>query len=153
MDNKEIRKNNLELLILEFGTVAALCKKADVSASNISQIRTDVKLPSGSPRGMGHKLARRLEVAAGKQPGWMDVYHEKLAPSELYKPEHLNYDEVDQDLLDKIIAATMDEIDKNDLETVSFERKKAVIGLTYKEYVNTSKIINRQKIIDLLKLP
>lgn len=40
------------------------------SPATIHQIINGVKLPSGSPRGVGHNLRRRLEDA---YPGWADV--------------------------------------------------------------------------------
>lgn len=72
MDIREIRRSNLELLLTEFGTIAALARKAETDPSYISQIRSKV-----TKREMGDSLARKLEKAANKWHGWMDHGHGK----------------------------------------------------------------------------
>lgn len=74
---KETRLTNLRTLVSEAGSVAELARQAKKSDSQINQILNGVKSSSGTPRGVGNKLARDLEQAAGKPEGWMDVPHTK----------------------------------------------------------------------------
>lgn len=70
----EIRRENLEILALEFGTVDAVAEKAATSPVYLSQIKNRaVDSKTGRPREMGTKVARKLEKGCGKQPGWMDT--------------------------------------------------------------------------------
>lgn len=59
------------------GGHAAVADAAGVSADNLWQILKGIKLPSGEPRGVGPRLARKLDSAF---PGWADTPAEK-APS------------------------------------------------------------------------
>lgn len=45
----------------------------------LSQILNGVKSSTGAPRGVGDKLARKLEVGCGKEEGWMDRPHSPAA--------------------------------------------------------------------------
>lgn len=77
-----IRLDNLETLIREFGTAEALAAAADTSAVYISMLRNSVPdKKTGRPREMGSAMARRLEAAAGKPDGWMDQAHDSLSPA------------------------------------------------------------------------
>ncbi len=69
------RRENLELLIHEAGTLEAVAR--DVSSPQyLSSVRNSTPDPStGRPREMGSKMARKLEDAFGKPRGWMDVEH------------------------------------------------------------------------------
>lgn len=72
----EMRRDNLELLIEEAGTIEALSEKTGVSGGYLSQVRT--KAPDSTkkkPRAMGDDAARRLEVGMEKETGWMDHDH------------------------------------------------------------------------------
>lgn len=72
MNRKDIRIARLRLLCEEEGGYTNVARIAGVSADNLQQILTGVKLPSGQPRGIGHRLAEKLERAFGKPTGWMD---------------------------------------------------------------------------------
>jgi hypothetical protein len=72
----DIRRENLEALITEAGTLEKLAAAASTSPQYLSQIRNqtlDVK--TGRPREMGTAMARRLEEAGRKTSGWMDAEH------------------------------------------------------------------------------
>jgi len=71
MENKEIRLINLKQLLTEAKTAAALAYAANTSPSYISQI-----LSQKTKGSIGNKLARRLELAAGKSKGWLDTIHD-----------------------------------------------------------------------------
>ncbi|HVV68940.1 MAG TPA: S24 family peptidase [Gammaproteobacteria bacterium] len=74
MENKEIRLINLHKLLKESKTAASLAYAANTSPAYISQILS--KKAKGS---VGHKLARKLELAAGKPKGWLDIMHDEEA--------------------------------------------------------------------------
>lgn len=77
----EIRLENLERLIDEFGTIEKICENAGVSSGYLSQIRT--KAPDSKTkraRVMGDDTARRLEEGNGKERGWMDHDHGEKPP-------------------------------------------------------------------------
>ena len=70
----EIRKENLELLISELGSLKAVAELGDTSEIYLSQIRNGaIDQKTGKPRSMGNKIARRLE--SGRSLGWMDESH------------------------------------------------------------------------------
>jgi len=72
---EEIRRTNLRLLILEYGTGVVLAAKCGTSASYLSQIMIRFKTISGKSREVGTELARKLENGCEKPKGWMDVAH------------------------------------------------------------------------------
>lgn len=72
MHAKEIRRANLETLIKASESGSALAEKVGTNAAYISQLRS-----KNNKRGIGDKLARRLEEAMGKPSGWMDHQHSR----------------------------------------------------------------------------
>ena len=76
MVNSQIRIKNLRLLIEDAGTIVSLAEKCDTSPAYISQIINGVTSKTGVPRGIGDKLARKLELGGNKEVGWLDVNHD-----------------------------------------------------------------------------
>jgi SOS-response transcriptional repressor LexA len=70
--HETVRLSNLELLVAEAGSAAALARLAGTSESYLSQIRNQLLTAKGTPRGLGDELAAKLERAMGKPNGWMD---------------------------------------------------------------------------------
>jgi len=70
MDAKEIRLENLRLLIDEVGGQRRLALRAGVNPAYLSQIVSE-----RTARTMGDDVARRLERGTDKPRGWMDVRH------------------------------------------------------------------------------
>lgn len=70
----EIRRDNLEILLLQFRSLADLNEKLELARtdSTLSQIRNRSTSSRGKPRAMGEPLARKIEVALKLEPGWMD---------------------------------------------------------------------------------
>lgn len=70
----EIRRDNLEILLLQFGSLANLNEKLELARtdSTLSQIRNRSTSSRGKPRAMGDDLARKIEAALDLDPGWMD---------------------------------------------------------------------------------
>lgn len=73
--SKEIRIENLRALVKEFTTADAVAQAAGTAPMYLSQILNSAKSSTGTPRGIGDKLARKLEVGCGKPEGWMDTDH------------------------------------------------------------------------------
>lgn len=72
----EIRRDRLELLIREHGSIAALNELLgfERTDSTLSQIRTQAKhSKTKRPRVMGDELARRIEERLHLERGWMDT--------------------------------------------------------------------------------
>lgn len=73
--SKELRLENLRALVAEFKTAEAVAQLADTNAMYLSQILNGAKSSTGNARGVGDKLARKLEEGCGKDVGWMDRPH------------------------------------------------------------------------------
>lgn len=72
---EKARLRNLELLVTEAGSAVKLAQLANTSPSYLSQIRRRLLTATGSSRGVGDRLAQKLERAMGKPHGWMDEPH------------------------------------------------------------------------------
>lgn len=73
--SKELRLENLRKLVAEFKTAEAVAQRAETNAMYLSQILNGAKSSTGNARGVGDKLARKLEQGCGKEEGWMDRPH------------------------------------------------------------------------------
>jgi SOS-response transcriptional repressor LexA len=73
---EHIRLANLELLVTEAGSAAALARRAGTNESYLSQIRRQLPTSKGTPRSLGNDLAGKLEKGMGKPDGWMDELHQ-----------------------------------------------------------------------------
>lgn len=86
----QIRRENLELLVGELGTLDAVAEAGGTSSVYLSQVRNQaIDKKSGLPRKMGTVVARRLERGAGKSEGWMDQDHKAFANVKLPGEEKL----------------------------------------------------------------
>lgn len=68
----EIRLLKLKELVREKGTLASIADACGTSAAYLSQIINGVESSTGTPRSVGDKLARKIEVGLKKPHGWMD---------------------------------------------------------------------------------
>lgn len=75
MENKQIRRQNLLILVAEFKTIAALADHTLIAAAYLSQLLNQAPSANKTPRGMGSKTARKIEKKCGKPNGWMDTIH------------------------------------------------------------------------------
>lgn len=73
MDSHTIRRENLLILIREVGSKAELARRAEVSIPYLSQVTSEK-----TQRNIGSDVARRIEKAARKKKGWLDVPHPEL---------------------------------------------------------------------------
>lgn len=60
---------------MEFKTADEVAKRAGTAPMYLSQILNGAKSSTGTPRGVGDSLARKLEEGCGKEVGWMDKPH------------------------------------------------------------------------------
>lgn len=113
---EEVRRQRLEMLVDQFKSLVALNVKLDLDKrdSTLSQYRNKSEnSKSGTPKAMGSDLARRLELACGKEVGWMDT-DPTLWPFERIdhrKIVALTGDKRDQIQFGILTAATMAGID------------------------------------------
>lgn len=73
---EDVRRERLQMLVDEFGTLSALNDKLGLNArdSTLSQYLNQWTKPgTDRPKVMGSGMARRLEQACGKEAGWMDT--------------------------------------------------------------------------------
>jgi phage repressor protein C with HTH and peptisase S24 domain len=74
----EIRRDNLDLLRQELGSLTALAAKLQKDDSQVSQwLQGSKNSGTGKPRGMLAETARYIERCAVKHQGWLDVDHSK----------------------------------------------------------------------------
>lgn len=79
---EEIRRDNLRLLVQEFGSVAECAKRLDKSSPQVSQwLNASVDAKSGKPRNMSKEIAREVESKLGRPYLWMDTLHEEDSTS------------------------------------------------------------------------
>ena len=72
----ETRRQRLQMLIDEFGSLAALNDRLERARTDatLSQIKNQSPHhKTGKPRSMGDDLAREIETRLGKPEGWMDT--------------------------------------------------------------------------------
>lgn len=104
MLNKEIRRQNLLILEKEFRTLEALARKTETTAAHLSQVKNKF-------RGMGDKIARRIESALQKPSGWMDAMHREIEGSAtIIRPPLTAKEEVLLELIRGLTAQQQDEL-------------------------------------------
>ncbi len=94
-DIDDIRRENLLRIQDEAGGPAEAGRLLDMSQSQFTNLRdgaADSK--TGRPRGMHKSTARRIERAAGKPLGWLDVDHSPkydVAPNERHRVQEQTF--------------------------------------------------------------
>lgn len=75
-DIDEIRRENLRTIENECGGPAIAASLLDMSPAQFINLRNGAKdSKTGKPRGMRKSTARRIEFAAKKPAGWLDIDH------------------------------------------------------------------------------
>ncbi|QBQ98185.1 hypothetical protein [Paraburkholderia pallida] len=75
-DIDEIRRTNLRLLEEEYGSPTSVANALSMSLAQFANLRDGAKdSKTGKKRGMRKETARRIDSAAGKPDGWLDVDH------------------------------------------------------------------------------
>lgn len=116
----DIRRANLELLVDQVKKLEAVAEAVGTTSVYLSQIRNRAKdVKTGKPREMGAKMARRIEEAMNKPPGWFDVDHSgEVAPAAVAAPPkplaHQSFDEMLVNrLADRLLALPAEVADRS----------------------------------------
>lgn len=84
----DIRRENLDALARQLGSVDAVAAASSTSPVYLSQIKNQaLDSKTGKPRQMGSALARKLEVGCNKPSGWMDTDHQSPPNVEISSTE------------------------------------------------------------------
>lgn len=75
---KENRYNNLLRLVEEAGSMVRLEERTGVTANYLRQIKNKNVIQNGKPKGIGDKIAAKLEDGMGKPRGWLDQQHQVI---------------------------------------------------------------------------
>ena len=76
-DIDEIRRDNIRVIERALGSPAIAANAIGMSLAQYANLRDGAKdSKTGKPRGMHKATARRIEAAAGKPPGWLDIDHD-----------------------------------------------------------------------------
>ena len=67
---KEIPHANVLLLIDEAGSTSELASKTGIAVSYLLQIKNKNAIQNGKPKGIGDKIAAKLEDGIGKPRSW-----------------------------------------------------------------------------------
>lgn len=87
-DIDEIRRCNIRTLEDECKSLASLAKKIGMSSAQLTNLRDGAKdSKTGKPRGMRKETARRIESAANKPVGWLDIDHSQEADIKPASPQ------------------------------------------------------------------
>ncbi|MCV6612420.1 MAG: hypothetical protein OIF55_16785 [Amphritea sp.] len=123
MNIKDIRLNNLELLIQTEGGRNVVAEKVDTSPVYISQIRS-----ATNKRTCGDGLARRLELAFDKPRGWMDTPHtqEIREPAGEYR-KAIAKGSLEKNLLAEVITLVENIKTMHQLDISSRDKAEAIV--------------------------
>ncbi|MFK5080646.1 helix-turn-helix transcriptional regulator, partial [Glaesserella parasuis] len=72
---KEIRHDNLLRLIDEAKNTSELANRTGIAVSYLLQIKNKNAIQNGKPKGIGDKIAAKLEDGMNKPRGWLDQIH------------------------------------------------------------------------------
>lgn len=90
---KEIRHDNLLLLIEEAGSTSELANKTGIAVSYLLQIKNKNAIQNGKPKGIGDKIAAKLEDGMNKPRGWLDKAHSAALalPTQLHLADNIRF--------------------------------------------------------------
>lgn len=92
--NDEVRRRNLAIAVKRIGSAAKLAKLVPTDPAYLSQIKRGApESKTGKPKAMGDYIARRIELAIGERPGWMDVPHDEDGAVHVDPPISRPFDE------------------------------------------------------------
>lgn len=105
---KEIRYDNLLRLIDEAKSTSDLANRTGIAVSYLLQIKNKNAIQNGKPKGIGDKIAAKLEDGMNKPRGWLDQIHSEQ--SNLINSRIGNEEQKlqEQDLNDFIIIDVLD---------------------------------------------
>ena len=100
MDKHELRRINFRTVLKRYRTHAEFSELSGISRAQISQLTSEK-----SKYRMGHELARKIEAAASKPDGWLDIDH---------TAEENDLD--DLDLIVRTVSIVNKILDKHDMQ-------------------------------------
>ncbi len=71
----DVRRDNARLLAKACGGLASFAKRIGRSDPYVSQL-----IGVNPQRGIGHQMARHIEMCFDKSPGWLDAPHDDVEP-------------------------------------------------------------------------
>lgn len=78
----DIRRDNIALLVDEFGSLISLANRLEKDSSQVSQwLHGSAHSVTGKKRGLRSASARYIEEKCGKPTGWLDVPHDRTTPT------------------------------------------------------------------------
>lgn len=79
----DIRRENLAALIAEAGSELALAEAYGCTEAAVKTWARGYKdSKTGKPKGIGTRVARKLEIARNKEKGWLDADHSGIVSGE-----------------------------------------------------------------------
>lgn len=144
------------MLIREASTSAELARRVGTNPAYISQLIQRTATRVGELRGVGDKLAERLERAMGKPTGWMDVPHDgsSAMSAATGMPDMAATPDVDQtinvDLLTTIIEA-VEEFLLQDNRGMLAGDKAGLIAALYDEYAYNKLMPQKAQLIRFVR--
>lgn len=112
---KENRYNNLLRLIEEAGSMVRLEERTGITANYLRQIKNKNAIQNGKPKGIGDKIAGKLEDGMGKPRGWLDQDHSKTEPT-IYLQDNIQYLMRKKSIADLSVIADRLNVDESELE-------------------------------------
>ncbi|HHW7522415.1 TPA: S24 family peptidase [Mannheimia haemolytica] len=92
---KEIRYDNLLRLIDEAKSTSDLANRTGIAVSYLLQIKNKNAIQNGKPKGIGDKIAAKLEDGMNKPRGWLDQVHtitdEPPSSQDLFLRDNVQY--------------------------------------------------------------
>lgn len=88
---KENRYENLLLLLEEAGSMPRLEERTGISANYLRQIKNKNAIQNGKPKGIGDKIAAKLEDGMNKPRGWLDKAHTENAQAPIYLADNIQF--------------------------------------------------------------
>jgi phage repressor protein C with HTH and peptisase S24 domain len=78
----DIRRDNIALLVDEFGSLIGLANRLEKDSSQVSQwLHGSIHSVTGKKRGLRSASARYIEEKCSKPTGWLDVPHDRTTPT------------------------------------------------------------------------
>lgn len=131
MDTNTIRRENLRALVARYSTQAVFADAVGTAPSVISLI-----ISPNPKRNLGHNLARKIEAAAGLEPGWLDQQHHASVEN---RPVEANGEIVSRGILEWDDSTPLDE-DEIELPFLKEVELSAGEGKTVVEVSGTRKL-------------
>jgi transcriptional regulator with XRE-family HTH domain len=123
---RSFRRVNLGNLIARYGGQRAFAERVGLSPAHVSQIMT-------GRRNVGDQVARRIEQALNRPPGWMDIDHSyakdnvpELTPRQAILLDH--FEALTEEQQGELLRELEEKKQRNEAIFEALSRKKAAKG-------------------------